>query len=243
VIVELQEPGSGGGALTRCKSLMHSSTTDEMILNLNNRLIFNIATRDLPRAARIMFRLSGSEEKEKEGLFEPIGWAASPIFDFKGQMDCQLSVNLFKGDNAVPIHTTLSNTHHDRSPSLVAVLCADLIVSNSPTAIAVIHSLPAAQSSSIQGRVEEFNESDMGELDRIQQLSISPMSHQLLTREDKAFLWSIRYMILVRPELLAAFLLSVQWWHFPRGIPRPPAPLHPTVSHPLSNQEPFYIYI
>jgi hypothetical protein len=208
IIVELQNPD---GAPRRRKSIIHSSSTGEMLLNLHNRLIFNIATRDLPRAARILFRLSGS--KKKKGPFEPIGWAASPIFDFKGRMDSQVSVNLFRGENDVPINTTLSNTHDDRSPSLGAVLCADLILSNNSSAprITVIHSMPAPKSTTIQGRVEEFTESDMGELDRILQLSFSPMSHQLLTAEDKDFLWSLRYNILARPELLAAFLMSVQW--------------------------------
>lgn len=205
VIVEIPLPEGGG---KRRKSIVANS--GEMSLNLRNRLIFNIATRDLPRAGRILFRIGGS--KKKKGPFEPIGWAAAPIFDFKGRMDCQVSVNLFNGDNDVPINTTLSNTHNDRSPSLSAVLCADLILSSNPSTprITVIHSMPQ-NSKAIQGAVEQFTESSMMELERILLLSFNPMSTQLLTSDDKEFLWSLRYNILERPELLAAFLMCVQW--------------------------------
>jgi CRP-like cAMP-binding protein len=224
VIVEIPTPGSStspdGKSTTskRRKSLV--ATSGEMSLNLRNRLIFNIATRDLPRAARILYRVGGS--KKKKGPYDPIGWAAAPIYDFKGRMDCQLSVNLFQGDNNVPINTTLTNTHHDRSPSLSAVLCADLILNanttpsphhhtaTSPRLITVIHSMPKT-TQTIQGAVEQFTESSMNELERILLLSFNPLSTQLLTSEDKEFLWSLRYNILDRSELLAAFLMCVQW--------------------------------
>jgi hypothetical protein len=211
VIVEIPIPGSGtsdGKVAKRRKSIV--ANCGEMSLNLRNRLIFNIATRDLPRAARILYRVGGS--KKKKGPFEPIGWAAAPIFDFKGRMDCQLSVNLFHGDNNVPINTTLSNFHNDRSPSLSAVLCADLILNPHPNTprITVIHSMPKT-TTTIQGAVEQFTESSMNELERILLLSFNPLSTQLLTSEDKEFLWSLRYNILDRSELLAAFLMCVQW--------------------------------
>lgn len=204
----MEIPYPDGSSSKRRKSIVANG--GEMALNLRNRLIFNISTRDLPRAARILFRVGGS--KKKKGPFEPIGWAAAPIFDFKGRMDCQVSVNLFEGDNDVPINTTLSNTHNDRSPSLSAVLSADLILNSNPNTprITIIHSMPI-NSKAIQGAVEHFTESSMMELERILLLSFNPLSTQLLTPEDKEFLWSLRYNILDRPELLAAFLMCVQW--------------------------------
>ncbi|CAE7514021.1 Pde11, partial [Symbiodinium microadriaticum] len=94
VVVEVPSTESGGGVRRR-KSMVTSS--GEMALNMRNRLIFNVATRDLPRSARILFRVSGG--KKKKGPFVPIGWAAAPIFDFKGCLDSQVTVNLFHGDN------------------------------------------------------------------------------------------------------------------------------------------------
>lgn len=208
VIVEVPVAESEGGVRRR-KSIVTQS--GEMALNMRNRLIFNVATRDLPRAARILFRVSGG--KKKKGPFTPIGWAAAPIFDFKGCMDCQVTVNLFEGDNDVPINTTLTNTRNARAPSLSSVLCADLIMASSSSAprVTVVHSMPPSKSSPIQGHVENFTESDVIELDRIFLLSFNPLSTNLLTAEDKDFLWDIRYNILERPDLLAAFLMCVQW--------------------------------
>mmetsp|Transcript_22545 Transcript_22545/g.32952 ORF Transcript_22545/g.32952 Transcript_22545/m.32952 type:complete len:1155 (+) Transcript_22545:111-3575(+) len=183
--------------------------TGEMSINLRHRLIFNISTCNLPRAARIHFRVGGS--KKKKGPFLPVGWAASPVFDFRGYMDCQVSTSLFEGDNEVPINTTLSNTHNDRAPSLSTVLCADLLLaSTSSPSVAVVHSLPPPRSTSLQARCD-LTESDRPELERILLLSFNPMSNSIMTAEDKAFLWDLRYSIMDRPELLAAFLMSVQW--------------------------------
>lgn len=208
VVVEVPTSESGMGVHRR-KSMVTNS--GEMALSLRNRLIFNVSTRDLPRSARILYRVSGG--KKRKGPFTPIGWAAAPIFDFKGCMDCQVTVNLFEGDNDVPINTTLSNTRNGRAPSLSSVLCADLIMGvGSPTSrVTVVHSMPPSKASPIQGHVEHFTESDMMELDRILLLSFNPLSTNLLTPDDKDFLWSIRYNILERPELLAAFLMCVQW--------------------------------
>lgn len=208
VIVEVPTADNKSG-MGRRKSIVRNS--GEMALNMRNRLIFNVATRDLPRAARILFRVSGG--KKKKGPFIPIGWAAAPIFDFKGCMDTQVTVNLFEGDNEVPINTTLSNSRNDRAPSLSAVSCADLVMANSSASshVTVVHSMPPSRSSPIQARVENFTDSDMTELDRILLLSFNPLSTNLLTAEDKDFLWDIRYNILERPELLAAFLMCVHW--------------------------------
>jgi CRP-like cAMP-binding protein len=197
VIIEL--PVSGG------------TSSDEINLTLRNRLIFNISTRDLPRATRILFRVGGS--KKRKGPFSAIGWAAAPIFDFKGNMDCQPNVRLFPGDNDVPINTTLSNVHDSRAPSISSVLAADLLFAANITAprVTIVHSMPEAKLGAIQGSAEDFSPHDIAELQRILLLSFNPLSATLLTQQDKEFLWSLRYNILERPELLAAFLISVQW--------------------------------
>lgn len=180
----------------------------EIVLDLRSRIVFNISTKDVPRAARILFRVSGS--KKKKGPFTPVGWAAAPVFDFKGTVDTQVSVSLFEGENDIPINTTLSNTRNPRAPSIAAVLCADIVLAeNSSTAVTVVHSMPTP--ASFQAKVENFTPSDTREINRILLLSFNPMSQSLLTQEDKDFLWAIRHNILEKPELLAAFLMCVQW--------------------------------
>ena len=180
----------------------------EIVLDLKSRVVFNISTKDVPRAARILFRVSGS--KKKKGPYMPVGWAAAPVFDFKGMVDTQVSVSLFEGDNDVPINTTLSNSRNTRAPSIAAVLCADIVLADSSnSAISVMHTMPTPPP--FQAKVETFSPSDAREINRILLLSFNPMSQELLTSEDKDFLWSFRHKILEKPELLPAFLMCVQW--------------------------------
>ena len=180
----------------------------EIVLDLSSRIVFNISTKDVPRAARILFRVSGS--KKKKGPFLPVGWAAAPVFDFKGTVDTQVSVSLFEGENDIPINTTLTNSRNSRAPSVAAVLCADIVlVETSSSAVSVVHTMPTP--ASFQAKVEHFTPSDTREINRILLLSFNPMSQSLLTQEDKDFLWSIRHNILEKPELLPAFLMCVQW--------------------------------
>ena len=61
-----------------------------MCVNLKNRIQFDILTKDLPRATRILFRVSGS--RRRKGGFSPLGWAAAPVFDFKGNVDTQVRI-------------------------------------------------------------------------------------------------------------------------------------------------------
>ena len=180
----------------------------EIVLDLQSRVAFNISTKDVPRAARILFRVSGS--KKKKGPFVPVGWAAAPVFDFKGTVDTQVSVSLFEGENDIPINTTLSNTRNPRAPSVAAVLCADIVLAdNSAAGVSIVHTMPAP--APFQAKVENFTPENTREINRILLLSFNPMSQELLTTEDKDFLWSIRHNILEKPELLAAFLMCVQW--------------------------------
>ena len=169
----------------------------EIVLDLSSRIVFNISTKDVPRAARILFRVSGS--KKKKGPFLPVGWAAAPVFDFKGTVDTQVSVSLFEGENDIPINTTLTNSRNSRAPSVAAVLCADIVlVETSSSAVSVVHTMPTP--ASFQAKVEHFTPSDTREINRILLLSFNPMSQSLLTQEDKDFLWSIRHNILEKPE-------------------------------------------
>jgi hypothetical protein len=53
--------------------------------------------------------------------------------------------------------------------------------------------------------------SELLELDRLLKLSFNPLSVTLLTQQDKEFLWSLRYNILHKENLLPAFVMCVEW--------------------------------
>jgi CRP-like cAMP-binding protein len=78
-------------------------------ISLNFQQQFLIKVRDLPRATRVLFRVGARKKKDKKSQLIPIGWAAANVFDFMASMEDSFELNLFDGDNEVPINTTLSN--------------------------------------------------------------------------------------------------------------------------------------
>jgi hypothetical protein len=88
--------------------------------------------KDLPRAARIMFKVIGSRTKKIDKNSVPLGWAAAAVFDFNGSIACDVNVSLFPDDNNVPINTTLSNVYDEDAMSLSAVLAADFTLADGP---------------------------------------------------------------------------------------------------------------
>lgn len=82
-------------------------STHAITVPLSSRMIFDISTKDLPRATRILFQLYGSKKppvssngrrnSSSSATPIPIGWAASPIFDFKGALETTLTLHLFEG--------------------------------------------------------------------------------------------------------------------------------------------------
>lgn len=193
--------------------------------SVRERITFGINLRDLPRAARILFKIVGHKKKKSASSSSGnnpsrvfIGWAAATIFDFKGCLDSVQELNLFlAGDREidVPINTTLNNESDRTVASLSAVLAPDIVLAadaGTPR-VRVVHSMPK--------RVEPFegDQSNVGvisdaitaELDRILKLSFNPMSMSIITEKEKEFLWDLRYSIFHRANLLPAFVMSVHW--------------------------------
>ena len=183
--------------------------------NVTNKL--NILCSDIPRAARIKFQTNAVLS---DGRRIPLGWAATPVWDFRGYLEWNLELRCFEGGINAPIQTTLNN-RDVKAPfgRVSAILAPDLMGfwdpedANSFTPgpkTHVLHTMPV-KDAAIQGAVEDFTQEKLDNLKRIELLSFAPMSEQLLTDNDREFIWSLRYCILDRPELLPCFIMSVQW--------------------------------
>lgn len=194
-------------------------------IQLRERLEFNIAVRDLPRATRVLFRIAGHKKKKSSSASSSsnsaarvvLGWVACTIFDFKGCVDCMLDhLHMFDTnvDIEVPINTTLSNDNDATATTLSAVLAPDLVLATDSMTprVRMVHSMPSrAEPIESDKNLDTLNDSHIRELDRILKLSFNPLSMTLLTDMDKEFLWEIRYSILNRADLLPAFVMSILW--------------------------------
>jgi CRP-like cAMP-binding protein len=207
---------------------------------LQERLQFNIAVRDLPRATRILVKLSGYRKKKSSSssgnnrVF--LGWVACVAFDFKGCLDGVQSLRFFgspaysQGDNnkdphekkekieeiEVPINTTLNNNNLEEKIADIIVILAPDVIPNPDTGtprVRVVHSMPVRTDplEADQTNAEELSEEEEIELDRILKLSYNPMSLTMLGAPEKALLWKLRFFISKRPNLLPAFVMSIPW--------------------------------
>ena len=177
-------------------------------VNISKRLCFDIKVKDLPRAARILFKLRG---RRKNGTTESIAWAANTIFDFMGKMESVVDVRLFRGDVDAPIKTTLSNLNDSNAPSLSLVLAADLVMKDSATPDAqIIHGIRVSTDPVI-GEDENLSDTDKAELGRLKTLSFNPLALSLITNADREYLWNLRKQLINQSDLLPAFILSMQW--------------------------------
>jgi len=176
-------------------------------LRLRCDIEFGIALRDLPRAARILFRLKGRKRKNKAVC---VGWAAAPIFDFMGCLDTLIDLRLFPGDIDAPIKTTLSNTNDSGSPSLSMILAADMVLSENQAVprVRIVHSMPNS-TDPIFGEDANLSAEETQELDRLQKQSFNPMA--VATHVEREYLWDLRYQILNRADLLPVFIIGMQW--------------------------------
>ena len=203
---------------------------DVNILKCGDKLQFDIATKDVPRVARIMFKvlipnLSRSsikveeeevlgevhhhKKKEKSDVF---GWAASPVFDFKGNVMWRLDLGMFSGNLDVPIRTTLDNQGESACGTVRAVLLPEVYVDtlNNSTVKFMRHMLEP-NSRPVQPSTATLDEDVQANLERIFLLSFNPCGSLTMTAEDKEFVWSLRYSLFNRPELLPCFVMSVRW--------------------------------
>lgn len=200
------------------------SSSSAASLNFNfsvhQRVTFDISVRDLPRAARILVKVAGYKKKKGSASSRVnLGWVACVVFDFKGCLDSMQGLRFFPADPErevdVPISTTLSN--HDNSVGHVNVILAPDVILNPDTntpRVRIVHSMPvrsdpfeAADTSSTEG----LTEADNAELERIHILAYNPMSLTIIGPREKAFLWRVRFSIFNRPELLPAFVMSINW--------------------------------
>jgi CRP-like cAMP-binding protein len=141
-------------------------------LNVHQQIQFDIAVRDLPRAARLLFQIWGWKKKGKHlsmgkesnySLWDTpvtaspatnapnavfLGWAACTIFDFKGCVDCMQQLHFFPPEHGpveVPIKTTLSNGQDPESAAIGIVLAPDLVLTTDSAVprVRIVHSMPS----------------------------------------------------------------------------------------------------
>lgn len=188
---------------------------------MQERLEFDVSMRDLPRATRILVKLSGYRKKKSAGgLRVFLGWTACVAFDFKGCLDGVQSLRFFPAGEEevdVPINTTLSNYDPDANTGDINIILAPDVILNPDTntpRVRVVHSMPvrtdpfdATDTASTEG----LTEVDDTELERIHMLAYNPMSLSIIGPKEKAFLWRIRYAIFNRANLLPAFVMSISW--------------------------------
>lgn len=105
---------------TKRKSGVRDVGEPTAFATIGERLVFDLAVRDLPRATRVLFRLVGLKKKgttsigsgsNSSNTIVPLGWAAATLFDFKGCLDCNVKLFFFPGSVENPISTTLSNVN------------------------------------------------------------------------------------------------------------------------------------
>lgn len=207
-------------ALPLPKRLGEVVETSIVSLLINDRVTLGISVRDLPRAARILFRLGGrrrnSKAKGDHRSLVPLGWTATTVFDFKGCLLSLVDLKFFLGDIAVPINTTLSNTHDPNlTTSMSLALAPDLFLdthgefrSNSR----IVHTMPTVSSPlTIDANSRTLTPAHEQELNRIRMLSFNPICMSIITEADKEYIWDLRQAIFDRPEMLPAFVMSVNW--------------------------------
>jgi len=181
-------------------------------IKMRRRIEFPISVRDLPRATRILFKLSG--KKRKGGTSSvPLGWAAATLFDFKGVLESLVDVRMFTGDIDFPITTTLSNSGDNRSSYLSAILAADIVLADNAAAprVKIVHEMPERLEPIIGDEDTSLSEEQKRELDRLFYMSFNPIGASLVTEESREFLWNLRYKILHRADILPAFVMSIPW--------------------------------
>mmetsp|Transcript_34230 Transcript_34230/g.75420 ORF Transcript_34230/g.75420 Transcript_34230/m.75420 type:complete len:1239 (+) Transcript_34230:443-4159(+) len=225
---EWKQEGSVGRRPARRLTRGKSTYKNNIHLNINQTLDFDIAVSDLPRATRVLFQLWGWKSKgrgkpDKNGdgnVLSPhavfLGWAACTVFDFKGCVDGMQSMHFFPpsaGVVEVPINTTLNNENDPDAAMMSVVLAPDLMlaVDSATPRVRIVHSMPVRLEPIESDLAANVTEAHCRELDRILHLSFNPLSASMMTEMDKAFLWDLRYSLLNRAELLPAFVMSVQW--------------------------------
>ena len=144
------------------------------------RLEFGLCVRDLPKAARVLFRLGG--KKKASSPFIPLGWTASTIFNYKGLVDGHVDLKLFPGDREVPVATTLSNAHDSNASSIFVILLPDLLINSADSGSKhkVVHSIPV-RTTPLQVTADKLSAQNDAKLEEIKLMYAFIYSFYLLT--------------------------------------------------------------
>jgi CRP-like cAMP-binding protein len=193
------------------KSFIYDMKDSTAEMKLKARLEFDIAVRDLPRAARILFKIHGNQGSKSTVL----AWAAATVFDFKGFLDSMIDISFFEGDIASPVKTSLSNSSDSNAASLSALLGADLIMNDesedsSTPLVRIVHALPE-RTDPIVADSEKLTSEEEAQIQRLLKVSYNPIGLSLITNHDREFMWDIRRKILDRNEILPAFIMCMRW--------------------------------
>ena len=179
-----------------------------IVIPLSDKVIFDIVTRDLPRATRLMFRVY--LKKKRNDKLVSSNWTAVPLYDFKGSLASYVDLNLFEGNNSVPVNTTLSNNNSKNRPGNVSAILGVDPKAVGVTVTRIMYSSPL-RTTAIQVDSEDLSPGEVDQLKRILCISFDPLSVQRLTEADKEFIWNLRYNIINRSELLPAFVMCIKW--------------------------------
>lgn len=193
--------GAGGtGALT----VMRIDETDD----------FDIDVCDLPKSARIFFRVSGRKKAGSKPI--PICWAAAAVFDFKACLNSQLDLCLFHGSSESFLTTSDSNVNDPHCSKMSVVQGPDLMVADKVTGeprVRIVHEAPEREEPvklpDVWSRV--LSPEEEAKVDELRRLSFNPCGMKEIKESDRNFLWSVRLKIAHRPELLPCFVMCIRW--------------------------------
>ena len=185
-------------------------TRGNIVIPMDEKIYFDIVTRDIPRACRLLFRTKLRKVRNNKLVSE--NWAAVPLYDFTGCLETYVDVNLFEGVNEVPINTTLTNNGPNCPGSISSVFASDVVFQDNFATPQgrIVHSCPK-RLTPIQVDSEELSAEDIEKLSGILYLSFDPLGVRKLSSEDKDFIWNVRYNIVNRSDLLPAFVMSIRW--------------------------------
>lgn len=172
---------------------------------------FEINVCNLPKSARIFFKVRGKKRKGLKSV--GVGWAAGAVFDFKGCLNYNLELSLFHGDSESLLTTSDSNIHDPRASKMTVVLGPDLSVLDKETGlprVRIVHDAPES-TEPIRLSDSPLEPEEEEKLEKLKLLSFHPCGMRIITEEDRNTMWSVRLQIAKRPELLPAFIMSIRW--------------------------------
>lgn len=186
-----------------------STHTGDMVIDQTQDFDINVC--NLPKSARIFFRVTGKKRKGAKSVH--IGWAAGAVFDFKGCLNYNLELCLFHGKSDSLLTTSDSNVHDPQCSKMSVILGPDLSVLDKATQlprVRIVHEAPVNEEP-IGLDETPLEPSEEARLDELRKLSFNPVGMKAITEDMRAFVWNVRLQIANRPDLLPAFVMSIHW--------------------------------